>query len=94
MLWLKSIGESNDHRCTENFHISFYFPDDDGHALPAVTPAFLANQTETSRVSVDGRELFNLSHCFRSCLAKSHNRPDPWVTADESGARRSDNSQI
>jgi hypothetical protein len=25
------------------------------------------------------RELFNLSHCFRSCLAKTHNRPNPWV---------------
>jgi hypothetical protein len=24
--------------------------------------------------------MFNLSHCFRSCLAKSHNRPDPWVS--------------
>jgi hypothetical protein len=24
--------------------------------------------------------LFNLSRCFRSCLAKSHSRPDPWVS--------------
>jgi hypothetical protein len=24
--------------------------------------------------------LCNLSHCFRSCLAKSHNRPDHWVS--------------
>jgi hypothetical protein len=28
------------------------------------------------------RDLFNLSHCFRSCLAKSHNRPDPWVISN------------
>jgi hypothetical protein len=25
------------------------------------------------------QELFNLSVCFRSCLGKTHNRPDPWV---------------
>jgi hypothetical protein len=38
-----------------------------------------ADLHQTSRRYQDS---FNLSHCFRSCLVKSHTRPDPWVGGD------------
>jgi hypothetical protein len=44
---------------------------------------YISQSCVLSMETTDAQDLFNLCVCFRSCLGKTHNRPDPWVESTD-----------